>query len=593
MACDIGLACFDGACGMRPTVDTDGDTISDFDEQSSIPRDTDGDGTPDFMDDDSDGDGISDADEAGDADVMTPPVDTDGDGTPDFQDTDSDNDGVDDADELTLGTDPTLVDTDGDGESDGVEIAGGTDPLDPTDNLASRGDFTFDLVPGGMARTDTLEFDPQIRRADVLFLVDTTGSMGGTITGLRTSLSSIVTMVRAAIPDTAFGVARFDDFPVSTYGSTPDVPFGLIQRITTNMTDITTGVAGLTLHGGFDGPESQIEAMFQAATGDGFRSSAGAAWTPAFVPATGFDATRGHGMIGGAGYRADALPIIIVATDVTFHRKWGDNATATDNSTWCGDVATDTCDNYDMSFFGAAADQQPKTVAQTLTALNGIGAKVFGLSVEFGSPATSDQRHELSAFAVRTGAYKTPTAGMCDTGLSGALRPAETWDPDGAGPLGSMSICPFVFTTSSTGTGVGTGIVSAITDLASYVSFSTLHTESRDDPTTAAVDESRFFVRGIPVSWDTTTCTPPPSLADRLNATGGIGMDGVVDSFTAVTPGCLVTFQIVAENDGFVPATCRDQLFDMRVIVIGDDVVEADSRTVIVRVPGDRTLCGV
>jgi hypothetical protein len=592
MACDPGLACFDGACGMRPTVDTDGDTISDFDEQSSIPRDTDGDGTPDYMDDDSDGDGITDADEAGDAEVMTPPVDTDGDGTPDFQDLDADNDGVDDADEITLGTDPTDTDSDGDGESDGVEVAGGTDPTDPMDNLASRGDFTFDLVPGGMARTDTLEFDPQIRKADVLFLIDTTGSMGGTISGLRTFLSSIVTDVRSAIPDTAFGVARFDDMPTSPYGSTTtDVPFGLIQRVTTNMTDITSGVTGLTLHSGADGPESQIEAMFQAATGDGFRSPGGTAWTAPFDPAAGFDASRGHGMIGGAGYRMDALPIVIVATDITFHRKWGDNSTAGDNFTWCGDTATDSCDNYAMTSFGTAADQQPKTQAETLTALNAIGAKVIGLAVDNGA-TTSDERHELSAFAVRTGAYKTPTAGMCNTGISGAMRAAEMWDPDGTGPLTATSVCPFVFSTNSSGGGgVATSITSAITDLTSFVSFTTLHTESRDDPATAAVDESQFFVRGIPVSWDTATCTPAPSLVDRLDGTGATGMDGVVDSFTDVVPGCLVTFQIVAENDGFVPATCGDQLFNMRVIVIGDDVVEADSREVIVRVPGDRTLC--
>jgi hypothetical protein len=58
-----------------------------------------------------------------------------------------------------------------------------------------------------------------------------------------------------------------------------------------------------------------------------------------------------------------------------------------------------------------------------------------------------------------------------------------------------------------------------------------------------------------------------------------------------VTPGCLVTFQIVARNDGFVPATCTDQIFNMRVVVIGDDTVEADSRTVVIRVPGDTSLC--
>ena len=492
------------------------------------------------------------------------------------------------------GTDPTDPDTDGDGESDGVEIAGGSDPLDPADNLASRGDFTFDLVPGGMARTDTLQFEPRIQKADVLFLVDTTGSMGGTITGLRTSLSSIVTMVRATIPDTAFGVARHDDFPTGGYGSPGiDVPYGLIQRITTNMTDITAGVTALGTHSGNDGPESQIEGFFQAATGNGFRAPAGTAWAAPFDPAAGFDATRGHGMLGGAGFRMDALPIIIAATDITFHHKWGDNAVVADPATWCGNTSGSSCDNYAMTYFGAAADQTPATVAETLTALNGIGAKVFGLAVDGGAAGGSDERHEYSTFAVRTGAYTDPVSGMCATGLAGALRAAEMWDPDGTGPLPSRLLCPIVYSTSSSGGSVGSGIVTAIADLTSFVSFTTLHTESRDDPTTASVDESRFFVRGIPVRYDTTTCTPPPTVADRL--TPGmpptITPDGELDSFTTVVPGCLVTFQIVARNDGFVPATCTDQLYNMRVIVVGDDVVEADSRIVVIRVPGDRALC--
>jgi len=589
-ACPPGQACFGGTCGMRPTVDIDEDTISDYDEQRSIDRDTDMDGTPDYLDDDSDGDGISDAMEAGDTSVSTAPVDSDGDGTPDFRDLDSDNDGLTDAEELALGTDPTLADTDGDGESDGVEVSGGSDPLDPDDCITCMGGFTFDLEPGGMARTDTLQFDPAIQKADVFFVVDTTGSMYGTISGLQTSLTTLVTSIRATIPDTAFGVARHDDFPVSTYGSSGDVPFGLLQRITTVDADVRTGVTALSLHGGNDGPESQIEAFYQAATGAGFRSSTGTVWTPAFVADTGFDATRGHGRIGGAGFRADALPIIILATDITFHRKWGDATRTADPATWCGSTMASGCDEYAMASFGAAADQQPKTWAATLAALNGIGAKVFGLAVDNGS-ATSDQRAELSAFAVRTGAWIDPTGGNCATGVSGATRAAETWDPDGSGPLTSRSLCPLVFSTNSSGGGVGAGIVTAIENLTSFVSFRTLHTEARDDPATATIDESRFFVRGIPVSADPATCTPLPTVADRLNAAGDPGSDGTFDSFTGVVPGCLVTFQIVARNDGFVPRTCADQLFNLRVIVIGDDVVEADSRIVVVRVPGDRSLC--
>src|SRR5690606_10477383 len=53
-----------------------------------------GDGIPDYLDGDSDGDGLLDELEAGAS--CDEPRDTDGDGTPDFQDTDSDNDGVDD-----------------------------------------------------------------------------------------------------------------------------------------------------------------------------------------------------------------------------------------------------------------------------------------------------------------------------------------------------------------------------------------------------------------------------------------------------------------------------------------------------------------
>ena len=598
--CMAGTACRDGSCGMRPTIDADGDTISDFDEAAAAMRDTDGDGTPDFMDTDSDGDGISDADEAGDADVMSPPVDSDGDGLPDFRDLDSDNDGLSDADEVTIHmTDPTLVDTDGDGDTDAAEIAAGTDPNDPADTIASGGDFVFDLPPGGMARTDVLQFDPQIRRADVLFLVDTTGSMGGEINNLQTSLTSLVGSIRGIIPDTAFGVARTDDFPTAGYGAGLDRPFELEQRVTTDMTAITAGVNRLDmpLHGGSDGPESQIEAFYQAATGLGFRSATGTVWTPAFNPAMGFDPTLGHGMIGGAGYRMDALPIIIMATDNTFHRRWDDVTVTSDRATWCGDVMGDGCDAYAMGSFGAAADQRPKSVPATIAALDAIGAIVMGIASDggggFGVAAAQDARAELSTFAVRSGAYKTPTGGMCDTGVMGASRPAETWDPDGsAGPLPATNVCPLVYSINDDGSGLASSITTAITDLVSFVNFSTLHTEARDDAATA-VDESRFFIRGIPVMYDPATCSPAPAVADRLTpgSPPTTSPDGTLDSFTGVVPGCLVSFQIVAENDGFVPATCSDQIFNVPVVIIGDDTVEADRRQIIVRVPGDRSMC--
>jgi hypothetical protein len=68
---------------------------------------------------DTDGDGLSDADEA---DLGTDP-----------DDVDSDDDGLSDGDEVDEGTDPLDDDTDGDGYSDGDEVEDGTDPLDAED----------------------------------------------------------------------------------------------------------------------------------------------------------------------------------------------------------------------------------------------------------------------------------------------------------------------------------------------------------------------------------------------------------------------------------------------------------------------------
>jgi hypothetical protein len=163
----------DAAC-----VDTDGDTISNRDEHYGA-VDVDGDTLPDDLDLDSDGDGIADADEAGDYDPCTPPVDTDGDGIPDFadldsdddtlpdwleagdmdpatppsdcdgdtlpnfRDLDSDNDGLSDAEEVRYHTDWCNPDTDGDTVADVYEILTGTDPLDPSCSPRTSGEDTI------------------------------------------------------------------------------------------------------------------------------------------------------------------------------------------------------------------------------------------------------------------------------------------------------------------------------------------------------------------------------------------------------------------------------------------------------------------
>ncbi|MBW2734007.1 MAG: hypothetical protein JRH20_16590 [Deltaproteobacteria bacterium] len=78
-----------------PGQDAEGDGIPD-EVEGCAGEDLDGDGIPNFIDSDSDGDGIIDSIEAGHG---SEPVDSDGDGDPDYLDADSDDDGVADGDE--------------------------------------------------------------------------------------------------------------------------------------------------------------------------------------------------------------------------------------------------------------------------------------------------------------------------------------------------------------------------------------------------------------------------------------------------------------------------------------------------------------
>jgi hypothetical protein len=105
--------------------DTDGDGLTDSDEQDLFHTDPD---NPD-----TDGDGISDGSEG---------RPEEGDGS-DPLDPDSDDDGISDGVEFAAGTDPNDADSDDDGYSDGEEIEAESDPNDPNDTPDS-----FAPVPG-------------------------------------------------------------------------------------------------------------------------------------------------------------------------------------------------------------------------------------------------------------------------------------------------------------------------------------------------------------------------------------------------------------------------------------------------------------
>jgi cysteine-rich repeat protein len=117
-----------------------------------------------------------------------------------------------------------------------------------------------------------LEFLTKLRTVDVQFNIDTTGSMAGALNALRTTLrSDIVPGVAAVIPEVAFGVSTFQDYPLHNFGSGDDVPFQLWQRVTTDVSRVQDALSAITLGSGNDIDEAGIESLYQIATGAGTR----------------------------------------------------------------------------------------------------------------------------------------------------------------------------------------------------------------------------------------------------------------------------------------------------------------------------------
>ncbi len=131
-------------------IDSDGDGVEDAIEG----HDSDADGAPDTspLGVDSDGDGIDDAFDIDDGGTPAPLPDRDGDGTADYRDVDDDGDGVNTIHEVGMDTDdngtPDYLDTDDDGDEIPT-IDEGADPNGnnaPDDAIDSDGDGTPDYL---------------------------------------------------------------------------------------------------------------------------------------------------------------------------------------------------------------------------------------------------------------------------------------------------------------------------------------------------------------------------------------------------------------------------------------------------------------
>jgi predicted small lipoprotein YifL len=257
-----------------------------------------------------------------------------------------------------------------------------------------------------------LSIEARLAAADVLFVVDRTGSMSEEIDNIRTSLRSVIVpgLIRT-IPDLNLGLVTYGDFPVEPFGASDDRLFSLERPMGREFTALQGALGAVVARGGGDSAEALTEALFQVATGEGLR--AGQPGREFWIPPAGGCRVPGNGY---ACIRPRATPIIVAVTDAPTH-----NGPSNRNT-------------YEP--FPVPTVARPHTYSQAVAALNArLGAKLIGIHSGAG---LENGRSDLEAYA----------------------RDTRSLGSDGR---------PLVFDINPDGTGLSEQVVSAVTRLANEV----------------------------------------------------------------------------------------------------------------------------
>ena len=520
--------------------------------------------------------------------------DTDSDGFADFVDRDSDNDGLADQYEFNCANlskhSRIYADVDQDGYSDLAENAVGSDPCDDSEGVTDIVDFYFELPHGAPEKTDILNFTPTVQKTDIFFNVDTTGSMGDEINELKTGLSAIITQVKNRISDSAFGVAEFEDYPVYPHGAEymedayyyyifHDKPFTLLQSPTTNESTAQTGVDSLTLDYGGDFPEAGFESLYQIGAGSGtsWTGNSGNAngvyyeWNAGTVPAY-----TGTG-IGGVGFREASLPIILHITDAISNTPTG--------------IYYDGEDFLGYNSNPNATISNSHTRNDAINTLNNIGARVITFKTTGAAQATIEA--QLDDISNNTGAvvpvcaFQTESSWRCGdskccTGLSGAAI-----DP-------TSGQCTLRYELANNGTGLGVSVVDGIDAVVKYATFN-VYTNPQDDGNSGTID-TKCFLKKIeslqfiaPPAEPEASCTPVATPAIFNGATYNNGFNSFASgTSSSANKGSTLQFTVHAENDTcFEPTSAEAQVFTAFIQVV-DNTTGAilDTQEVTIIVPG-------
>lgn len=408
----------------------------------------------------------------------------------------------------------------------------------------SHRDLLFTDTQGAVTpQNDILKFATNITMLDVMFLVQTSGSMGGALTNVTTNLPTVtIPNLVKAIPNLGIGVASFVDYPVSPFGSPSpcivlDYPVKVDQLISLNMLDAQSAATGLQVNCGYDTPSSALPAMHHLLTGEALTWSTGS--VPVHTPAS------DH--FGGADFRASATPVIVTI----FNTDWHDTA--------------------DSPYSAGTPPLIAPTLADVKADFVAKNARFIGVTLGTTSEAQANDLSDATKSNVPASAFgSTCGAGQCCTDVSG----------NGRAPSGPGGTCRLNFLADAGGSGISNSIINAIQALSVGTQYDVTVALSNEPSNPGGVDATKFL-------------QPPTALAngDSVNAcpahtakdTNG---DGVPDTFVAVIPGTPLCFQMAPIAANLPAATNTPQIFVAYIDVLGmPGSVKLDHRVVLFVVP--------
>jgi len=555
----------DGTPNYRD-LDSDGDNIPDSVECPDQPcRDTDEDGIPDYLDIDSDGDGIPD--------IIEGVKDSDNDGTPNYLDLDSDGDGI--YDEIECPSQP-CADSDDDGFPDYLDLDSDNDGIPDKDemfclNLSKSCRIFADCDGDGVddntelaAGSDPCVSDPEFYEGQfyVILPYEDPEKKDYLKFGTQIKMADIVISL-----DLSGSMAYARD------NIKQDIKNVIISGIKAAVPDPAFAISSYSNIESYPYIMNQTITKNETAIQNALNSLSGEGGGEIESQ---YEAV--YQAVTGAGFDGDLLR---ASWDVNkwvedFYRVYSEvRIPAQDCSTHLGSIGGACFRQFALPIIMLITDEQLYDINKDwVSDTNGVVTK---LRYKW-RDSKPDKGHYESATIAALNAKKAKFIGVIGQGIGDllfSLRPRMEKLANDTGSKNGTTGDPYVFQIDMAGKGLSNQIVEAVTDLLNNIKMD-IDTTSESVTNVHGIDTTLFIKDLVADHSD-----PPNAYESKSGAT-----------FKQVKPGVFLFFDITFQNTIFEPTTTENTLFRAKITVYGEGAL-LDTRDVFIIVPGIKDDGGI